>query len=405
MTTDAFRDEARTLDETDVLAGFRERFVIDDDSVVYLDGNSLGRPTRAGVERVQQVLTHEWGQDLIRSWERRWLTLPTRVGDLIGTTLLGASPGETVVGDTTTVALYKAISAALDARPDRTAIVIERDNFPTDRYVVESLAHRHDREIRWIDEAGPGGVTAAALDAVLDDSVAVVVLSHVDYRSAAWLDMSELTALAHRYGALTVWDLCHSVGAVPIDLPAAGADLAVGCTYKYLNGGPGSPAFSYVRADLQPVLSQPIWGWWSRVDMFDMPQGYQPQPDIRAWLTGTPGVLSLVPIEPGVALIAEAGMPRIRDKSVRLTEFLLRLYDEWLAPLGCGLASPRDPQRRGSHITVTHPDAADLTQGLIAHGVIPDFRRPDGIRLGLSPLTTTFSDVYRGLDVLRRMLT
>ncbi len=388
------RSDAEALDREDSLAHFRDRFVIDDPALIYLDGNSLGMMPRATRDRVRQVLDDDWGRNLIRSWDDRWIDLPRQIGDLIGTTLLGAREGETVVGDATTVALYKAISAALDARPDRQAIVIERDNFPTDRYVVESLAQQRQLEIRWIDEAGPAGVELDALTAVLDDDVAVLVLQHVDYRSAALVDMARYTQAAHDVGALTVWDLCHSAGTVPIDLTGDGVDIAVGCTYKYLNGGPGSPSYTYIRTELQPELRQPIWGWWGRVHMFDMDQGYLPKGDIRAWLTGTPSVLSLAAIEPGVAMIAEATMPAMRRKSEALMALAVELFDELLAPAGYGLHTTRDSARRGSHVTVTHRDALITTRELIARGIIPDFRRPDGIRLGLAPLTTRFVDVY-----------
>ena len=388
------RSDVQAMDAADPLAGFREQFVIDDDALIYLDGNSLGRLPKASRTRVLEVLDREWGGDLIRSWDRDWMQLPTRIGDLIGVELLGAQPGEVVVADTVTVSLYKAVSAALDARPGRHTVVIERDNFPTDRYIVESLAQQRGLTIRWIDEVGFDGVSASQLRPSLDETVAVTVLSQVDYRSAALVDMAELTRMAHGVGALTVWDLCHSAGAVAIDLRGDDVDIAVGCTYKYLNGGPGAPAFTFVRQQLQRDLRQPIWGWWSRREMFDMEQGYEPEPGIRSWLTGTPGIVSMAAIEPGVAMIAEAGMAAIRAKSRALTELAVELYDETLRPLGMGLASPRDPNRRGGHITVTHPEAKALTAELIRACMVPDFRRPDGIRLGLAPLTTRFVDVY-----------
>ncbi len=398
MTRDRASAEAR--DAGDPLAHFRNEFVIADEDLIYLDGNSLGRLPKATQRRVREVLEQDWGEHLIRSWEDRWLELPTRIGDLIGTRLLGTGPGEVLVNDSTTVALYKAISAALDARPDRRGIVIEEDNFPTDRYVVESLAQHRKLDVRWIAEVGVDGVTTADLAAVLDDDVAVTVLSQVDYRSGAIVDMAGLTRAAQDMGALTIWDLCHSVGSVPIDLTRDAVDIAVGCTYKYLNGGPGSPAFTFVREGLQSTLSQPIWGWWSRQDMFDMGPGYDAHPGMRAWLTGTPGVLSLVAVEPGVEMIADAGMSEIRAKSQALTALAVELYDAWLAPLGWGLASPRDPGRRGSHVTVTRSDAREAMARLVEDGVLPDYRRPDGIRLGLAPLTTRFTDVYDGLAKL-----
>lgn len=398
------RVEAEALDADDMLASYRDKFVVADESVIYLDGNSLGRLPKASAERVREVVEEDWGNHLIRSWTDRWIDLPSRIGDLIGTSLLGTGRDEVIVGDSTTVALYKVISACLDARPDRRTIVIETGNFPTDRYVVESLAVQRGLEIRWLDQTDAGGLSTTQVAAALDRSVAVAVLSHVDYRSAALLDMAGITAAVHDVGALMIWDLCHSVGCVPIDLHADGVDAAVGCTYKYLNGGPGAPAFTYVRRERQAELKQPIWGWWSRQEMFDMAQGYQPSAGMRAWLTGTPGILSMAGLEPAVAMIAEAGIAPVRAKSMALTELGVRLYDEWLAPRGFGLASPRDASRRGSHITVGHPDAKALTLQLVDKGVIPDFRQPDGIRLGLAPLTTRYVDVFDGLSVLADLL-
>jgi kynureninase len=398
------RDTALSQDEADDLAAYRDRFVIDDDDLIYLDGNSLGRLAKASRLRVLEVLDQHWADGLIGSWDAHWLELPTRIGDLIGVELLGSEPGEVILSDTTTVSLYKAVSAALDARPGRRTVVIERDNFPTDRYVVESLAAQRGLTIRWIGEAGPDGIRRADLEAALDDDVAVTVLSQVDYRSAALVDVGDLTAAAHEGGALTVWDLCHSVGAVPIDVRADNLDLAVGCTYKYLNGGPGAPAFTFVTSDLQPELHQPIWGWWSRREMFDMGQGYDPEPGMPGWLTGTPGILSMAAVEPAVAMVAEAGLTALRAKSVALTTLAVELYDASLAPLGVGLGSSRDSHRRGGHVTVTHPRARTLTSELVARGVIVDFRRPDGIRLGLAPLTTRYVDVYDAIDRLAALL-
>jgi kynureninase len=394
------RADVVALDRADPLARYRDAFVIDDDDLVYLDGNSLGRLTKEGRRRVVEALDEEWGSRLIRSWDEVWLALPTRLGDLIGTALLGADAGEVVVGDSTTIALYKAIAAVLDHRPDRTAIVIEEDNFPTDRYVVESLAGQRGLEIRWIRESGADGISAADVAAVLDERVAATVLSHVDYRSAAIIDMAAITGLAHDAGALAIWDLCHAVGAIAIDLHGADVDLAVGCTYKYLNGGPGSPSFTYVRRALQDDLQQPIWGWFGRRDMFEMGAGYDREPGVRSWLTGTSAILSLVAIEPGVEMIAEAGLTQLRAKSERLTALAVDLFDERLAELGWSLESPRDPAKRGSHVTVSHPDARRAMTAAMSAGVIPDFRRPDGIRLGLAPLTTRYADVFDGVAAL-----
>jgi kynureninase len=403
--TDDLRARAADLDRLDPLAPYREQFVDPgDDDLVYLDGNSLGRPPLASRDRVLDLLDVEWSSRLIRSWTDSWIELPARIGDLIGTGLLGTQAGEVVVGDNTTVALYKAISAALDAAPERHVIVIERANFPTDRYVVESLGNQRDLSVRWIEDAGVDGVDVESVRGVLDQDVALVVLSHVDYRSAAIADVGAITAAVHEVGSLMLWDLCHSAGVVPVDLESDAVDLAVGCTYKYLNGGPGAPAYTYVRRTLQPRLRQPIWGWWGRHRMFDMDQGYVPADGIRSWLTGTPGVLSMAAVEPAVAMVVEAGVEAIRAKSVALTEFAVDVYDRWLADLGCTFLSPRQSSRRGGHITVGHPDAERLCTELVTHGVIPDFRRPNGIRLGLSPLTTTFGDVYTGLSRLTALL-
>jgi kynureninase len=398
------RPYAEQLDRDDPLAAYRGEFVIPDDDVIYLDGNSLGRLPKATQQRVKEVLDDDWGGHLIRSWEDRWMHLPGQIGDLIGTGLLGADAGEVIVGDSTTVSLFKAMSALLDVQPGRRAVVIERDNFPTDRYLVESLARGRDVEIRWVDEAGPEGLSVDDVLPLLDRDVAFVVLSQVDYRSSAITDMGAITQAAHEVGALTLWDLCHSVGSIPIDVHRDQVDVAVGCTYKYLNGGPGSPSFTYVRADLQPRLSQPVWGWWGRAQMFDMAQGYEPQADIRSWLSGTPSVLSLAAIEPSVQMVVDAGIDAIRAKSRLLTSLAVTLYDAWLAPLGARLASPRDADRRGSHVTVMHENAQNAAVQLTLAGVLPDFRRPDGIRLGLAPLTTRFVDVHDGMDRLRGLL-
>ncbi len=394
------RAYAEALDVADPLATFRDRFVISDPSLIYFDGNSLGRLPRSTVDRVRGALEWEWGDRLIRSWDERWMELPVRVGDLIGTGLLGAQPGETVVSDSTTVNLYKLSVAAFDARAGRSVVVASRDSFPTDRYVVEGIAAARGAAVRWIDADPVEGPQPADVVRALDEDVAFALLDHVHYRSAAIADMAATTAAIHGAGALALWDLCHSVGAVPVDLTAAGVDLAVGCTYKYLNGGPGAPSFVYVRSELQGELRQPIWGWWGRRDMFEMEQGYEPTRGIRSNLTGTPPVLSLAAIEEGVRMLIEAGIDRVRAKGEALTSFAVDLFDALLAPLGFDLASPRDALRRGSHVTVTRADARDLCSAMIERGVIPDFRQPNGIRLGLAPLTTRFRDVRDGIGVL-----
>jgi kynureninase len=396
-------ERARALDAADPLAPFRERFVIPDEHLVYLDGNSLGRPPLAAIEAVDRIARQEWPADLVRGWDR-WLDRPLEVGDLLGTGVLGTRPGEVAVTDSTTVNLFRLASAALDARTDRRAIAIARSEFPTDRYVVEGLAASRGLAIRWIDDDPVEGVTLAGIDRVLDAGLALLVLSHVNYRSAAIADLAAITSRARDAGALVLWDLSHSAGAVPVGLVAAGADLAAGCTYKYLNGGPGAPGYLYVRRELQAELRPPIQGWFAQADQFAMGPGFRPRPGIAGWLTGTPGIIGLAAAEAGIGLAAEAGVERLRAKGIALTDYAIELHDAWLAPLGCGLGSPRDSARRGAHVAIRHPAAERLTAGLIEGGVIPDFRAPDSIRIGCSPLTTSFEDIWRGLDQLRTLL-
>jgi kynureninase len=394
------RDDALALDRSDPLAGFRERFLPAEQGLIYLDGNSLGRPPRAARDRLLHVVEREWAERLIRSWDEGWFELPMRVGDLIASSCLGAAPGQTIVADSTTVCLYKLITAALDARPGRDEIVTDRHNFPTDRYVVEGIAHSRGLTVRWLDEEPQ----AAAVAELVGERTALVTLSHVSYRSAAIADMSAINERLHAAGALSLWDLCHSAGAIPVELDASGTDLAVGCTYKFLCGGPGAPAFMYVREEHQAALSQPIWGWIGRRDPFEMEQGYVPADGVTALLSGTPGVLGLVAVEEGVKLVAEAGIDAICAKGSALTGLAIELYDTWLAERGVGLVTPRDPDGRGAHVSISHPRAREISRALIDAGVIPDFRPPDVIRLGLSPLTTSFADVWDGLAAVASAL-
>jgi kynureninase len=398
-------ERAAALDAADPLASFRDRFVVTDPDLVYLDGNSLGRLPRATADRLARVVVDEWGSELIRGWTH-WIDEPGRVGDLIAA-LVGAQPGEVLVSDSTTVNFYKLALAAVEARPGRRVVVTDRDNFPTDRYVLEGLARTHGLKIAWIEPDPVDGPTIDDVNAALaahKGDVALVTLTHVNYRSAAIADMAGITSAAHDAGALTIWDLSHSAGAVEVDLEAAGADLATGCTYKYLNGGPGAPAWLYVRRSHQDALRNPIQGWFGRRDLFAMAQGYDPAPGITRWLTGTPGMLALAAVEEGVRIVAEAGIGRIRAKGVALAEFAIELVDARLANRGCSIGSPRDASRRGDHVAIRHPEARRLTAELIARGVVPDFREPDSIRFGLSPLTTSFTDIARAVATLEGLL-
>lgn len=395
---------AAELDASDPLAEHAQKFVREGDVVAYLDGNSLGRPLRASVDRLSVFARDAWGGRLIRGWDEEWYELPLTVGDELAAATLGAAPGQTFIGDSTTVILYKLIRAAVDARPDRRVIVTDTENFPTDRYIIEGIAAERGLTVRWIEPDQDAGVTPEQVAAAVRDDTAVLVLSHVAYRSGFVADARAITQLVHDAGALVMWDLCHSVGSVELDLDAWGADLAVGCTYKYLNGGPGSPAFGYVRADLQDSLRQPIQGWMGSHAPFEMGPGYQPHPGIRAFLSGTPAVVGMLPMRDMLALIAEVGMGAVRAKSLRLTEFAIELIDELLVPRGAVLSSPRAPEVRGSHVTVDHESFADVNARLWKRGIIPDFRRPHGLRLGLSPLSTMFAEVELGVRAIAEEL-
>ncbi|HEU5470283.1 MAG TPA: kynureninase [Actinophytocola sp.] len=397
--------DARSLDEQDKLAGFRDRFVpIGDPAVVaYLDGNSLGRPPKSTVDSLNDLLVRQWGSRMIRAWGEGWLELPERIGDRLGEVCLGAAPGQVIVADSTTICLHKAIRAAAALRPGRTELVTDALNFPTDRYVTEAVAEDLGLTVRWVRPDLRAGVTAAQLAEVVGESTAVVTLSHVAYRSAYLADLAAITELVHEAGALVVWDLCHSAGAVPVRLDAGGADFAVGCTYKFLNAGPGAPAFLYVRAAHQPDFAAPLRGWIGTENIFAMDDDFRPAPGMRRVLSGTPPIAGLLCVAAGVELLAEAGIDRVRAKSTALTRMLIELADEWLAPLGYTLASPRADDERGGHVTLDHPRAAVLTERFVNAGVILDFRAPHGIRLGPAALSTSFAELWAGLDVIRRL--
>ncbi len=379
---------AAELDAADPLTAFRDRFVIDDDLVAYFDGNSLGRLPIATRDRLVEFVRDEWGRDLIRGWSDRWVDLPVVVGDEVGA-LMGAAAGQTVVADSTSVCLYKLLHTAADLRPGRTEIVVERSGFPTDRYLVESVARARGLDVRFVDD--PTDLTD-----VVGERTVVVVLNHVDYRSGLLLDLASLTNQIHAAGALALWDVCHSVGALPIDLDGAGVDLAVGCTYKYLNAGPGAPAFIYVAERHLADARQPIEGWWSAADLFAMGDQYEAAPSIRRMLSGTPPVAGMIAVQEGVRLTAEAGTEAIRTKSTALTSFALDLLDAH----GLDTVTPREAAERGGHVAVRHPRAREITAAAAARGVLPDFREPDLIRLGLSPLSTSFAEVEAGVAVL-----
>lgn len=405
FTTPLSLARAQELDLADPLTIYRERFVIDDPDLIYLDGNSLGRLPVATQEWLDGVIRHEWGNRLVRSWGEGWFEAANRIGDKIGW-LIGAIPREVILADSTSVNLFKLSMAALADRPGRRVILTDDLNFPSDLYILQGIARSAggEYEIRVIPS--PDGIhgPADALIATMDGDTALVTLSHTTFKSGYTYDMATLTEAAHRAGALILWDLSHSVGAVQVDLSGAAVDLAVGCTYKYLNGGPGSPAFLYVRRDLQDRLVNPISGWIGQRAPFDFSLDYAPAGGIQHFLSGTPPILSLSAIEPGVDLLLEVGIERVRERSLRLSEYLIKLWETYLAPLGFRLNSPRDPARPGSHVTLGHDEGWRINLALIHEmNVIPDFRRPDNIRLGIAPLYNTFGDLTAAVERLHRV--
>jgi len=385
------RDEARTLDAADPLRCFRARFALPND-VIYLDGNSLGPRPVASAAAIDGLVQHQWGERLIRSWNEGWIEAPQRIGDKIGR-LIGAMPGEVVAADSTSVNLFKLMVAALKRDPTRNVIVSEAGNFPTDLYIAEGV-------IGCVPDAELRVVPRAHLAEALDEQTALLLLTHVHYKTAERFDMAAWSAKARAVGALCLWDLSHSVGAVPINLEGTGADLAVGCGYKYLNGGPGAPAFLYVRTQWQDKLLNPLSGWMGHRAPFAFGDSYEPAPGIHRWLTGTPSMLAMAALEVGVDLMIEADADKIADKSAALFNLAVETGDS----LGLECISPRNPDQRGSHISFRHPDAYALCQALISRGVIGDFRDPDILRFGLTPLYLGYEDLIRAGEILGDLL-
>jgi kynureninase len=409
------RDFALQLDQQDKLASFKEVFVIPDPSLVYFDGNSLGAMPKVAQEKSRQIVDEQWGKDLIRGWNKGWWDAPSRVGDKIGQ-LIGSAAGQTLVGDTVSLNLFKLATSALTLQPHKTRIITDTFNFPSDLYILQGINNLLSPSPRLRRPSpsgrGDGGegkyeiirigasdndITPdlAALEAAIDENTALVTLSHVVFKSGYMYDAKTITEYAHQQGALVLWDLSHSVGSVPVALDEWGADFAAGCTYKYLNGGPGAPAFLYVRADLQEEALSPIWGWFGERAPFRFDLEYTPAAGIQRFLCGTPPVLSLSAIEPGVELMLEIGMERLRRKSLQLTNYLIALAEVRLAPLGFSIGTPREEEQRGSHVSLRHPDGYRINRALIEEmNVIPDFREPDNIRLGVTPIYTSFVDVW-----------
>ena len=390
-------ETVRAMDGADPLAGHREGFLMPA-GVVYLDGNSLGPLPAATVARVEAVVRDEWGRDLITSWERHgWLELPMTVGERIAP-LVGAAPGQVVAADSTSVNLFKLLGAALRLRPGRPVILTEEDNFPTDLYVAQGLIDLLGgaAELRMVPRDG--------LEAAMDASTAVLLLTHVDFRTGWMHDMGSLTRIAHASGVLALWDLSHSAGAVPLELDRWGVDLAVGCGYKFLNGGPGAPAFLYVARRHQEDAVQPVWGWLGHEAPFAFERGFRGATGVRRYLCGTPPILSLAALQCGVELTARAEIGAVRRKSVALGDLFIALMAQECKGSGFELASPADPGLRGSQVSFRHPEAFAVVRALGARGVIADFREPDIARFGLSPLCLRFEDVWTAVVAIRDVM-
>jgi len=387
-------DMASRLDQQDPLASFRRLFVNTEPGLIYMDGNSLGRLSLESDAAIQSVVKQQWGNGLIRSWGSDWFDAPRRVGEKIAK-LAGASPGQVLISDSTSVNLFKLVTAALEYKTGRNTIVSDDMNFPSDLYILQGAVRLLARDHRLQIVSSDDNIhmdTDAICDAI-DADTALVTLSHATFKSGFLYDAAEVTRRAHQKGALVLWDLSHSIGAVPIQLDEWGADMAIGCTYKYLNGGPGSPAFLYIRKDLQDALLSPIWGWFGEEHPFAFDLQYTPAPGIQRFLCGSPPILSLLSMEAALQPILEAGIDAIRRKSILLTSYATYLFDQMLEPIGFKLGSPRNAAQRGSHISIRHHDGYRINRALIEEmNVLPDFREPDNIRLGLSPLYTSFGD-------------
>ena len=394
MTTPSFA-EAQRLDAADSLAGFRDRFDIPE-GLIYLDGNSLGVLPRATAARIQDVVQREWGQDLIRSWNKNdWINAPGRLGDKIAG-LIGAAPGEVIAADTTSINVFKALSAAVQMRPDRGVLLSEKGNFPTDAYMMEGLSALTGGRVR------QKLVEREDIIEALDETVAVLLLTHTHYKTGELFDMAAITAAAHEKGVLTIWDLSHSCGALPVDLNACQADFAVGCGYKYLNGGPGAPAFIFAAKRHQGAVFPALSGWLGHAAPFAFTDDYTPAPGIDRFQCGTPGILGMAALEVGLDLMAEADMAEIRRKSVGLGDFFIAAVEQLTE--GFGLASPREGEKRGSQVSLTHADGFAIMQAMIARGVIGDFRAPNILRFGFTPLYVSYEDAWRAAETLAAIM-
>jgi kynureninase len=392
-------DQAQQFDANDPIKCFRDRFVVDDPNVIYMDGNSLGRLPKATVNLLENVVRNEWGTDLIDSWNKSWFRKSQQVGDKIAQ-LIGAEVGEVVISDNTSTNLYKLAKAAIDFQSNRNVIVSDEFNFPSDLYIFQGLVRENSEDLLLkLIQSGDGiKVLNEDIQKMLDSRTALLSLSHVAFKSAFMYDMKLVTQMAHDAGALVLWDLSHSTGAVPVNVKEANVDLAVGCTYKYLNGGPGAPAFLYVKKELQEKLASPIQGWFGAKEPFDFSLQYQPEAGIKRFLSGTPPILSVAGIEAGVDLTLDAGMEKVRAKSIQMSTFFIERYQSDLKPLGYGLSSPLNHEQRGSHLSLRHEEAFRICKALMDDSIdgkkiVPDFRAPNNIRIGFAPLYNSFEEI------------
>ena len=401
---------ARMLDQDDPLKHFRQRFVIKDPSIIYLDGNSLGRLPQKTVDHMEIAITEQWGDRLIRSWNEGWYLQSSRLGKKIAQ-IIGAHPDEVIVSDSTSVNLYKLAYGALKLKEERTEILSDDMNFPSDLYILQGLVKQFggNRTLRLLKS--PDGISSDMTEFVriISQRTALVTLSHVAYKSSYMYDMERVTELAHMHDALVLWDLSHSVGAVPVSLNRANVDMAIGCTYKYLNGGPGSPAFLYVKRELQERMVNPIQGWFGEQNPFEFKLNYRESEGIRKFLTGTPPVISISGLEPALDMVLEAGIGSLRQKSVAQGEYLLSLARQWLVKQGFRIGSPELSEKRGSHIALKHAEGYRIckaltdpeTGGIV---VIPDFREPNNIRLGITPLYTTYEEIFLAVEQMKEIM-
>lgn len=402
--------KAKEADTTDKLSQFRDQFFKTGENMIYLDGNSLGKLPQATLELTKLLIQEQWGNRLIRSWNEHWMDLPQKIAGKIAR-IIGAQEDEVFVGDTTSINLYKLAFAALQMEPSKKKILSDSLNFPTDLYILQGLVRQQftSHSLKIIESKDNIRMELESLEKEMNEDIAFITLSLVAYKSAFLYDMNRVNALAHKHNSLVIWDLSHAAGAVPVKLNETGADMAVGCTYKYLNGGPGAPAFLYIRKDLQQKLANPIWAWFSHSKPFAFDPVYHQGQGIQRFATSTPSILSLAAIEPGLDLILEAGMENLRKKSINQGRFLLGMIKKFLVPIGFSIASPLEENTRGSHISIRHPEGYRINRAMIepddnSVSIIPDFRPPDNIRLGIAPLYNSYADLYTCVERMHKIV-